>query len=372
MALTQKQVSELYVAIFNRASEGEGNKFWQQSADAKAAANNMLATSDAKAYFGTSLDSNEAFIKHIYLNTLNKTYAQDKAGVDYWVSQLDAGKSRGEVVAELVYAVSTYKDSTDPVTKAAYDQFNNRVEVSNYMANTVEKAPADYATSTKFATSGTTGLVVTNSASTVTTAKNSVQALTIDGKTFTLTTGVDTFTGTDKADLFKAALLTVNDGDTLDGGAGVDTLNAEINATVSDKFKSSNIEKVNVTSFGAQSVDMKNITGVETVTTKGSTGLLTLNNVATSTVGFGFEGSSTNSITANHVAGALAGTNDILNVNLNGAKEVALTVAAGFESAKITTAGSSSIDTLTAPGVATYTVEGTDKKGEFYVTVDGF
>ena len=55
MALTQKQVSELYVAIFNRASEGEGNKYWQQqSADAKAAANNMLATPDAKAYFGAS------------------------------------------------------------------------------------------------------------------------------------------------------------------------------------------------------------------------------------------------------------------------------------------------------------------------------
>ena len=104
---------------------------------------------------------------------------------------------------------------------------------------------------------------------------------------------------------------------------------------------------------------MKNITGVETITTKGSTGALTLNNVATSTVGFGFEGSSTNDIAANHVAGALAGTNDILNVNLNGAKDVKLTVAAGFESAKITTAGTNDVTTLTAPGVTTYTVEGT-------------
>lgn len=29
MALTQEQVSQLYVAIFNRASEGEGNEYWQ-------------------------------------------------------------------------------------------------------------------------------------------------------------------------------------------------------------------------------------------------------------------------------------------------------------------------------------------------------
>lgn len=175
MALTQKQVSELYVAIFNRASEGKGNKFWQQSGlDAKAAANEMLDTPDAKEYFGTSINSNQDFIKHIYLNTLNKTYAQDSAGIDFWTAALDAGTSRGEVVASLVAAVADYASSTDPVTKAAYDQFNNRVDVSNYMAITVENAPADYKTSTAFATSGTTGLVVTNNASTVTTAKNSV------------------------------------------------------------------------------------------------------------------------------------------------------------------------------------------------------
>lgn len=29
MALTKTQVSELYVAIFGRASEREGNKYWQ-------------------------------------------------------------------------------------------------------------------------------------------------------------------------------------------------------------------------------------------------------------------------------------------------------------------------------------------------------
>ncbi|MGJ0316960.1 hypothetical protein NG754_10570 [Aliarcobacter cryaerophilus] len=104
---------------------------------------------------------------------------------------------------------------------------------------------------------------------------------------------------------------------------------------------------------------MKNITGVETVTTKNSTGTLTLNNVANSTVGFGFEGNLKNTITANYVAGALDGKNDILNVNLNGAKDVKLTVAPGFESAKITTTGTSDVTTLTASGVSTYIVEGT-------------
>lgn len=363
MALTQTQVSQLYVSIFNRASEGEGNTNWQTKGTMAEVANLMLETPDAKTYFGSSL-SNQEFIETIYKNTLNKTLADDEAGIANWTAKLDNGMGRGEVVAELIEAIYNYApggssyNPDDQKTINAYNQFINRVEVSNYMAIHVEKVPADYKTTTQFAPLGE--LVVTDSAATVTTAKTSVDALKpVSGQTFSLTAGVDTFTGTDKADLFKASLLTVNDGDTLDGGAGVDTLNAEINAAVTDKFKSSNIEKVNVTSFGAQTVDMKNITGVETITTKGSTGALTLNNVATSTVGFGFEGSSTNDIKAIHVAGALAGTNDILNVNLNGAKDVKLDVAAGFESAKITTAGTNDVKTLTAPGVATYTVEGT-------------
>jgi len=147
----------------------------------------MLETTDAQTYFGTSLATNQAFVEHIYLNTLNKTVAQDAAGIKYWVDLLNAGTSRGEVVAGLVAAVAQYATSTDPVTKAAYDQFTNRVAVSDYMADTVSAAPADYATSTKFATSGTTGLVVTSDAATVTTAKAAIVVLG-GGQSFTLTT----------------------------------------------------------------------------------------------------------------------------------------------------------------------------------------
>ncbi len=48
MSLTQTQVSQLYVAIFNRASEGSGNAFWQALDDMAAAATQMLATTDAR------------------------------------------------------------------------------------------------------------------------------------------------------------------------------------------------------------------------------------------------------------------------------------------------------------------------------------
>jgi len=80
----------------------------------------MLATDAASNYFGTSLDSDQNFIEHIYLNTLGKTYAEDTAGVDYWVSQLSAGTSRGDVVANLITAAQSPENAG-----AAQDQFNN-------------------------------------------------------------------------------------------------------------------------------------------------------------------------------------------------------------------------------------------------------
>jgi hypothetical protein len=85
-ALTKTEVSQLYVAIFGRASEGEGNSYWQTiGLDMAATANVMLKTDAAKDYFGANLNSNQAFIEHIYLNTLNKTLAEDSNGIAYWV-----------------------------------------------------------------------------------------------------------------------------------------------------------------------------------------------------------------------------------------------------------------------------------------------
>jgi hypothetical protein len=54
----------------------------------------------------------------------------------------------------------------------AQDQFINRVEVSNYMADTIEVAPSDYATSTNFGS----GLHVTSDSSSVDEAKNYIMS----------------------------------------------------------------------------------------------------------------------------------------------------------------------------------------------------
>jgi len=177
--LPKSEVSQLYVSVFNRASEGEGNVYWQSQPDMATAAEVMLNTDAARDYFGANLNTSQAFIEHIYLNTLNKTIANDSAGIDYWVGELEKGKSRGQVVATLVGVIKDYApggpfyNPADAATVAAYNQFTNRVTVSDYMADTILKPPADWATLTTF---NTGGLNVTDDAITVTAAKSIIQS----------------------------------------------------------------------------------------------------------------------------------------------------------------------------------------------------
>lgn len=139
MALTQTQISQLYVTVFGRSSEGAGNLFWQQTeTSVESAATTMLATQASRDYFGSSLDSDQAFIEHIYANTLGKTIADDPEGIAFWVTALANGNSRGFIISELITAAQ------NPVNAgSAQDRFNNRVEVSNYVADKIEGAGLD-------------------------------------------------------------------------------------------------------------------------------------------------------------------------------------------------------------------------------------
>jgi hypothetical protein len=263
MALTKTQVSELYTAIFNRASEGDGNAYWAGlNASAATIAQGMLDTTDAATYFGTSLATDQAFVEHIYLNTLNKTVTDDAAGIAYWVSLLDGTAdgtmhTRGEVVSGLVSAVASYSTSTDPATIIAYNQFTNRVAVSDYTADTVATAPTDYATSLSYSGS----LTVTNDAATVTTAQTAVVAIATTedaAKTITYTIAP------------AAASVT-------EGNAIVFTLTASEAKSVTATTLNYQITGVEVAGGTATPADdLGNVTGTVTIAAGATTGTITL------------------------------------------------------------------------------------------------
>ena len=137
-SLTQTQVSQLYVSIFGRASEGEGNYYWQRTQDDMIlAAKTMLETAAAQRYFGDTLNDNQELIEFIYKNTLGKTYLEDPIGIDFWVAALDDGYSKAQIIASLINSVMDPKYVGNP----AQDRFINMVTVSNYCAEKISTVP---------------------------------------------------------------------------------------------------------------------------------------------------------------------------------------------------------------------------------------
>jgi hypothetical protein len=175
--LTKTEVSELYVTLMGRVSEGKGSNYWQNNySDQTEAAKGMLGSDAVAKYFDVSsmVDmSNEDFIGTIYRNTLNKTKdgsdgtIEDASGIAYWNGRLTgetgAKMSRDEMIVQFITIAQKS-------TTVSGQQFSNRVEVSNYMADTVETAPDDYETSTSFMGD----LIVTSDFGTVASAKGEI------------------------------------------------------------------------------------------------------------------------------------------------------------------------------------------------------
>ncbi len=134
--LSRDEVSQLYVTILGRASEGTGNAYWcATQSDMASAADAMLALDAVKEYFGQDFYDNRRFIKLIYEQTLGKEPYQDPGGIAYWTAQLHRGKSRGQVIADLIHVLTGPANRGSPSQK----RFNNKVDVSNYVAENISR-----------------------------------------------------------------------------------------------------------------------------------------------------------------------------------------------------------------------------------------
>lgn len=228
---------------------------------------------------------------------------------DYFHDRLEAGDSFGDIVYD---AVTFLSNTTDETFTEAKTLLENKAKVAD--------AFSKVSTSTDF---DTLQKVLGNVTGTAPYTDEDVQAI-LDrsggiGKTFTLTVNQDSgaaFTGTAGVDVFEAAAQnvsgtltnTLQSVDSIDGGAGVDSLNATLveNATVASTIK--NIEKINVrfADSGAK-LDLANTTGATTVTVIDSTTAGTVNNIGD--------------------IASLAVKNQKQNVNIGGTAGTATTIA---------------------------------------------
>ena len=298
MALTTTQVSQLYVSIFGRVSEGSGNTFWKTEAtNMTTTAEAMFALDNVATFFGvsnyTSATNVRTVVEAIYLNLFAKAPADDTAGITYWIGKVTTdGQTLGSVVADLIAAAQLTANAGN-----AQDQFNNKVALSDYAANNLTAHTTDAAFQAFSAN-------VDHTAASLVTAKALVLAavpyVANPGSTFTLTTGINkgtAFTGTAKDDTFNA--LTNNTWtsfDAIDGGAGKDTFSVLTSATAAPGLATvTNVENIDINTTGAGfTLDTTTMAGVETLTVSASTaGALALTIAATTTLGAIATGSGT-------------------------------------------------------------------------------
>ncbi|WKW17791.1 cell surface protein [Campylobacter fetus subsp. fetus] len=340
--ISKSEVSELFIVLFGRPTEGEGNTYWVNESSANGWG--MIETSNAilnlditKSFLGETLNNNESFVKHLFKNAVNLTeFVSDeqKAGLKYWVDLLDNGTvSKADLVGHFVNAAK------DPSNAGAnQDLFNNKVIVSNYVADTIAKLPLDGLTPDQqnALIQKTVDIInnVTSNSSSVESAKGEVDGLkeSIDEaglNKIALTTENDTITGTEGGDLISgvvgslASENTLNAGDVIDGGAGSDILKVDLKSNFTGLDSSGvikGVEKISLLNSGliSRTFDAKGIDGLQTVALSGEKGISVTNlaNIVDVEVN-GFKGTNFNvdSIYADKV---LDGSADVQNLKVNG------------------------------------------------------
>jgi len=291
-----------------------------------------------------------------------------QAGADWAKAALDGGMTRAEVAKMAVEAVAAIP-TDDASYGAAVATFNNKVAVSEYYTLTAGGSSTNITNLGAILDTITAATDVTDTAALQAIVDSS--AVSTTGETFTLTTGADSKTGTSGNDTFDASLssssMTFGPADTIDGGAGTDTLTIISNAAGSYSAGSmKNIEVINLTaSGGATTLALAGVTGVQKVNNSGSTVDVTVSGLVSLATEVAIANTSaTSSTTVEFATATVAGSADTATISVSGLGHATTNgtdfiSVAGVETLNIkATGGASTIDTLTTAAATKYVVSG--------------
>lgn len=344
----QDSVSSLYIAFFGRAPDAKGFGYWAEEMAGGVSpftiASNFALSNEWISNYGGLTPTQQVTL--FYNNVFDR--APDAAGLAYWVSEIDGGLPFSTVAYQIIWAAKLGGAGVDPADNALV---LNKIAVAEYFAIDLK--------SNDTAVAATAFDGVTQDAATVTAAEARLEAAVNPGVTYTLTTGVNTFTGTVYNDTFDAALdngaNTLNPLDSLNGNGGVDTLNA-ILATSVTPAALTNIEVLNTTfggTVGASTLGLINAGQLTNVNNVGSTQNGTFSGIAAG-ASLGVNGTSNST---DFQFATTAGTQStgltLTNVATGGVQTIA-----GIETINVTSSGTSNVTTLTAANASTVNIAG--------------
>jgi Ca2+-binding RTX toxin-like protein len=291
---TSTELQELYVAYFGRAADPTGLDYWTESGTTTSAfAASMHAQPEFNDVYGSL--STEAQVNQIYKNLFDRS--ADVTGLTYWTQQINLGNLQlAEIAVHLIWAAKNNSGSESDKTA-----LSNRTSAATAYTTEVKKstsailayapevpgtvADTDWVSGSNIteAVSYLSGINATteHTAAGITASVNTIIANGPQAgkKTFTLTTGLNNIIGSSASDTFDASTaLTLNNGDVLDGGEGVDTITAKFSATTT-AVNSKNIEKFVITATGDTTLNFADSTGITSISNQGSTAALTLNSL---------------------------------------------------------------------------------------------
>lgn len=186
-------------------------------------------------------------------------------------------------------------------------------------------------------------------------------------RAITLTTGVDTWVGTNGDDLIQGDDTTLSNFDNIDGAGGNNTMNLFLAAAPTATGASiKNVQTVNVTATGAAALSLAAFSGTRAVWSNESEDTLTLNDASLATT-FGVR--NTDQDLEINIADATAG-DDIVKLAVDGATGGTIDVVTGaVEGVSVDVAGVNTLADLvvTAGALETLTITGA---GDLTITAD--
>jgi len=367
---TISEIQQLYIAYFGRPADPAGLDYWVSTGiSTKDFAAAMYAQPEfQQVNAGLSVSQQ---VNALYVNLFGR--GADVEGLTYWTQQINTGKlTLASIANDLIYAANNSTAPQSVIDKAALD--NKTATALTYTSDVRESSASflaynptstnPWVTGPQFASANafldTATATNAPNAAAVQASVNAMTAITPPGQTFTLTTGVDTFTGTPYNDTFNAAIdsgsgvQTLNTLDSLNGNGGTDTLNAYINTSVTP-LALNNIEVINasfVTNAGV-ALNLLNAPQVTNVNNVGSTVAGVFSNIAAG-ADLGIEDTSS-ATTFGYASTTGSQTAALALTNVTGAANVTI---AGIETIGITSNGSTNSIALDASAATSLLLDG--------------
>ena len=371
MPVTRTEVTEIYVATFNRAPDEAGLDYWVVAnlTIEEIAASFFMQEETQELYLDTL--SNAEFVDAVYNNVYN--HSGDPDGAAYWIAELDEGTPKNMMIIAMVNGARGIDQDT----------LDNKTEVGLYFAEndvalTLEQAYEVMAD-------------VTDDDQSVADAEAQIDAWNGIATSYTLTTDTDTIVGTDLDNVITGLVAddatdnTLNAADTMDGGGGADIFNLTINAipvpdattVLTPIANMSNVETLNIINDSVailtdkQIINLAGTTGVETIISAG-TGVsdVTVNSVA-AIVDLDLDATAIRTTTVTYDATVVVDGDDSMDITNNSAVAQTVTVA-GIEKINLHLTGKATSDTtLDMVNLNTLVVDGETGAGTSLVGAAG-